>query len=196
MDGVLIESFDAWVAVLDECRARRGLPALGAAGVRATWGQGIAEDCRSLFPGTSVDELSQEYDEGFERHVGLVRAIPGARELVEAAHASETPRAVVTNSPVAMARRVLDQVGLIELLPVLTGGDEVERGKPDPAMVRLALERLGRPAAGSVLLGDTPLDVRAARAAGVFALGYQCEADARVESLREAQLLLGLDVSN
>lgn len=192
MDGVLIESFDAWVAVLDECRVRRGLAPLGEQGVRATWGQGIAEDCRTLFPGTGVEDLSREYDEGFSRHLGRVRAIPGALELVEAARARCVPLSVVTNSPVAMARRVLEQVGLGDPLPLVTGGDEVERGKPDPAIVRLALVRLERPAKGSVLVGDTSLDVAAARAAGVFALGYRCDADARVESLGEAQSLLGL----
>ena len=86
MDGVLIDSFDAWVAVLDECRLRRGLAPLGPAAVRATWGQGIAEDCRTLVPGTSIEELSREYDAGFARHVDRVRRIPGHGS-------SSTPRA-------------------------------------------------------------------------------------------------------
>jgi len=46
--------------------------------------------------------------------------------------------------------------------------DEDGPGKPDPAPVRLALERLG--ATSAWMLGDNPSDVAAARAAGVIPL--------------------------
>ncbi len=192
LDGVLADSFDAWVAVLDGCRARRGLAPLGPAPVRASWGQGIAADVRTFFPGEEIARLAREYDAGFLEHLGLVRAIDGAPATVASIAAAGVPIAVVTNSPVALTRRVLAQLGLAPLVGTIAGGDEVPRGKPDPAVVLLALERLGLAPGEVVLVGDTQLDVAAGRAAGVPVVGYRIQGDVRIDELPALLGLLGL----
>ena len=45
-------------------------------------------------------------------------------------------------------------------------GEDVRRGKPDPEPYMLAADRLGVPAAGCVVLEDSPTGIAAARAAG------------------------------
>ncbi len=184
LDGVLADSFDVWLAVLAECRARRGLRPLEAGDVRAIWGQGIVADCETLFPGTDPRHLAREYADGFARHIERVRAMPGARETVAALAARGVPLALVTNSPRAMARRVLQALALDPAFEVVAAGDEVPRGKPDPALVRLALERLGVAPAAGVMVGDTPADLEAASRAGVPAVGFRLDGgDARVDRL-------------
>ena len=192
LDGVLADSFDAWVAVLDGCRARRGLAPLGPVPVRASWGQGIAADVRTFFPGEEIARLAREYDAGFLEHLGLVRAIDGAPATVASIAAAGVPIAVVTNSPVALTRRVLAQLGLAPRVGTIAGGDEVPRGKPDPAVVLLALERLGLAPGEVVLVGDTQLDVAAGRAAGVPVVGYRIQGDVRIDELPALLGLLGL----
>jgi pyrophosphatase PpaX len=54
---------------------------------------------------------------------------------------------------------------------VAVGGDETERHKPDPAPLLLALERLGVEAGDAAYVGDSPFDMQAARAAGLYAVG-------------------------
>jgi pyrophosphatase PpaX len=54
---------------------------------------------------------------------------------------------------------------------VVVGGDETERHKPDPAPLLLALERLGVEADEAAYVGDSPFDMQAARAAGLYAVG-------------------------
>ena len=49
---------------------------------------------------------------------------------------------------------------------VVTGDDTV-RHKPDPEPLQLALERLAADPAGAVYVGDSPFDIRAAKAAGI-----------------------------
>jgi phosphoglycolate phosphatase len=54
--------------------------------------------------------------------------------------------------------------------PIIGAGD-ARADKPDPAPILMALEQLGHPASRSVwYLGDTALDMVAARAAGVTAV--------------------------
>jgi pyrophosphatase PpaX len=54
---------------------------------------------------------------------------------------------------------------------VVVGGDETERHKPDPAPLVLALERLGAVAEDAAYVGDSPFDMQAANAAGLYAVG-------------------------
>ena len=193
MDGVLVDTFEAWVAVLDECRRRRALAPLGAEGVRACWGQGIKADCETLFPGEDPERLASEYDELFDRHLGLVRAEAGASEAVRAIAAGGVRTAVVTNSPLALTVRIIESLGLADRFDSLAGGDEVRRGKPDPALLFLAIERLGASKDRAVLVGDTRKDLEAARAAGIAMIGYRISGgSARIEALAELPPMLGL----
>ena len=193
LDGVLVDTFDAWVAVLDECRARRGLPPLGPEPVRRTWGQGILADCHSFFPGEDPARLALEYDLGFRRHLGRVRLTPGVRELLHALLLADVPAAVVTNSPRGLTGRILRDHGIADLFAAVACGDEVPRGKPDPAVVHLALGRLGTGPEGTVLVGDTSLDVEAGRAARIPVVGFRIHGgDARVDAMEELYELLAI----
>jgi phosphoglycolate phosphatase-like HAD superfamily hydrolase len=59
-----------------------------------------------------------------------------------------------------------------DLVDAIACGDEVSRGKPDPALVELALDHLGgTPAVFATMIGDTPFDTQAAQTAGASAWG-------------------------
>ncbi len=60
--------------------------------------------------------------------------------------------------------------GLAEAFDVVVGHEDTERHKPDPEPVLLAVERLGGTTREAVYIGDSPFDVGAAKAAGVFAV--------------------------
>ncbi len=77
---------------------------------------------------------------------------------------------IVTAKRRATAELAFASVPLGHLFEVIVGGDETERHKPDPEPLLLALERLGVEATEAAYVGDSPFDVRAARAAGVHAI--------------------------
>ena len=193
MDGVLVDTFEAWVAVLEVCRARRGLSPLGEEGVRATWGQGVRADCNTIFLGEDPALLAREYSDRFPEQISRVVPEEGVLGTVRAIRRAGIRTAVVTNSPVFLARLIVDRIGLAWGFDCLTGGDEVSRGKPDPDIVLLTLRRLGAEAPRAVLVGDTRLDIEAARAAGVPVIGYHIAGgDARIDRLLDLLPLIGL----
>jgi pyrophosphatase PpaX len=56
------------------------------------------------------------------------------------------------------------------LFETVVGGDETERHKPDPAPLLLALERFDARPEEAAYVGDAPFDVKAAKAAGLYAI--------------------------
>ena len=96
------------------------------------------------------------------------------------------PLALVTGRPRAEAEWFLDRAGIASFFKAVVAMEDA-RAKPDPAPVRLALERLGVRRAW--LIGDTPDDVRCAKQAGVLPLGVVAPGDDRslaAAALRDA----------
>ena len=58
-------------------------------------------------------------------------------------------------------------VPLRHLFDTVVGGDETERHKPDPEPLLLAAERMGVRPEDAAYVGDSPFDIRAAKAAGM-----------------------------
>lgn len=115
-------------------------------------------------------ERMQETYYAFQRrmHDDMVRPYPGAVEAVARLAEAGVPLAVVTSKAGEMAGRTLDRCGLAERFAVVVTADDVERGKPDPEPVLVALEALGvEPSERVLFVGDSPHDLKAGRDAGV-----------------------------
>jgi HAD superfamily hydrolase (TIGR01549 family) len=111
------------------------------------------------------DELRDRWEELFDELIGEVAPLEGARELI--ADLKERGRTVVLASS-SIERHLdhyLDLLDVRELLDGWTTKDDVEATKPEPDLVRAALDKAGTGEA--TMLGDTPWDVEAARKAGL-----------------------------
>jgi len=69
-----------------------------------------------------------------------------------------------------MVQLAFQALPLLEAFDVVVCGEDTKRHKPDPEPIRLALERLGAGAQDAAYVGDSPFDVAAAKAAGVYAV--------------------------
>ncbi len=63
---------------------------------------------------------------------------------------------------------------LAPIIKVTCGLQDTRRLKPHPAPVQLAASRLGVPVANCLMVGDTAVDVKAARRAGAWSIGVLC----------------------
>ena len=60
---------------------------------------------------------------------------------------------------------------LEENFSVVIASEDTKRHKPDPDPVLAAIERLGADVSEAAYVGDSPFDIRCAKAAGAFAVG-------------------------
>ena len=74
---------------------------------------------------------------------------------------------IASNKPAVFSRQLLAGFGLAELFAFIGGPDLGFPEKPDPAMVRAALEAMDVPPAETLYVGDMTVDVATARAAGL-----------------------------
>jgi phosphoglycolate phosphatase len=102
-------------------------------------------------------------------HLDHVTPMPGAEEALLAG--TPWPRGVVSNKAGAYLRAEAVHLGWSAYFGAVVGAGDAAADKPDPAPILLALQRLGFSASPEVwYLGDTALDMKAARAAGVTAV--------------------------
>ncbi|HET9184569.1 MAG TPA: HAD-IA family hydrolase [Solirubrobacterales bacterium] len=95
------------------------------------------------------------------------RPLPGAEEALAGARERGLRLAVVSNWDVSLAG-ILRELELDRHLDAIVSSAEVGEAKPQPAVFRRALERLGLEPAAALHVGDSwDLDVAGARAAGL-----------------------------
>lgn len=185
MDGVLLHSGRLWHAVTNRVLADFGLPAVDYADFMATFGQGVAADLAQFYPGRTRAEVEAALERHFLPQLGAMQPMPGAAEALDLLAARGIGRAVVTNTPTALATRMLAYFRLLERVQLLVGGGDAPE-KPAPDLVHLALDRLGLGPGEVLYVGDSWADGAATRAAGVFMLGLGTdEGDRRIEALAE-----------
>ncbi|MBD9404833.1 HAD family phosphatase [Acidovorax sp. ACV02] len=92
---------------------------------------------------------------------------PGAASLLQALRQAGVPCAVASSSRRDEIEHRLARVGVLQHFHAWAGGNEVPRGKPDPALYLLAAARLGVDPIQCLAFEDSENGARAAQAAGV-----------------------------
>jgi HAD superfamily hydrolase (TIGR01509 family) len=176
MDGVLVDSEDAWVA-----RERGDLLPRVVPDASVSLAEITGMNYRDIYDYLAAEyevamtkpEFLAWYDEAAETVYGEeVSLLPGAAALVADLRATGVPVALVSSSPVAWIDVVLERFGLA-FDDVVSGDDFDGPGKPDPALYRRATDRLGVAPADTVAVEDSVHGIEAARRAGLTVVGFR-----------------------
>ena len=108
---------------------------------------------------------------------------PGVREALDVFRDRGLRMAVLTNKPVKASRGIVDGLGVHDHFFRVYGGNSFERKKPDPMGVERLIEEAGADAARTIMIGDSGVDIRTARNAGIPVVGVTW--GFQPESLRE-----------
>ena len=151
----------------------------------AVGGSTIFEQMRAFDP-NRVDELVDAYRAHNTPLHDELRPFHGMEELLGGLKAEGRRLGIVTakrRRTIDLAFRVLD---LERFFEAVVTADSTERHKPDPEPVLHALELLGAVPREAAFVGDSPFDMGAGSAAGVFTVGVSWGGLHPEEALRAA----------
>jgi len=129
------------------------------------------------------DDLRGRWEEIFEEMIPEIAPLPGARDLLVGLKEQGLAVVIASSSIQDHLDVFLDLLDAREVVDDWTMKDDVEQSKPEPDLVRAALDKAGTEDA--FMLGDTPWDVESARKAGIPTLCVLTGGFARAE-LEEA----------
>jgi pyrophosphatase PpaX len=116
------------------------------------------------------EELLRVYREHNEPLHAELRCCPGMEDALLRLRDEGRRLGLVTAKRRRMVELAFQALQLAEIFDVVVCGEDTKRHKPDPEPILLALERLGSRAEDAAYVGDSPFDIAAARAAGVYAV--------------------------
>ena len=175
LDGTLCDTRLDLVRSTNHVRESFGLVPLEPRAIERLVGHGA----RVLVERALGAERRELHDEGERRllaHYGehcldTTRPYAGLVELIDSLSAAGVRFAVVTNKLLALSRKILDGLDLERRLVAVVGGDSLPERKPHPGGVEHVLALTGIDRGEALMIGDSPIDVATARAAGIAACG-------------------------
>jgi HAD superfamily hydrolase (TIGR01509 family) len=173
-DGVLVDSEILSAEVEAEALSHLGVPV-------------TSQDVMSRFLGLTQAELERKFEHDYgirlppdhaqttsqmlrKAYLTRLDLVPGVRKVIEEL---AIPFCVASNSPPSKLGLGLSVTNLFELVyPNIFCSKLVARGKPAPDLFLYAAKTMGADPARAVVVEDSVVGIKAAKAAGMLAIGF------------------------
>ena len=174
MDGTLSDSLDHYYRMACEIVEAAHAPPISRERVCELMGSGAPDLLRRLLPPDFPDSeatlasIVRERLPAWMRAAERIEPLPGCVDLLRRLHA-RGHLGIATSSGRALP--YLDAWGVRPLFQAIVGREDVRRRKPHPDVVLHCLHQLELEPHDAVYVGDSPIDIEAGRAAGLFTVG-------------------------
>jgi pyrophosphatase PpaX len=155
----------------------------------AVGGPGLEAQMVALDP-DRVDDLVRVYREHNEPLHDTLECCAGMEDVLARLKERGHRLGIVTAKRRLTVDLAFARLPIEHLFETVVGGDETERHKPDPAPLLLALERLGARPEDAAYIGDSPFDMQAAKAAGLYAIGVSWGRIHTADKLADADVVI------
>ncbi len=174
LDGTLLDTRRDLSEGVNRLLESLGLPRLRQEQVLGYVGRGASSLIRRSLDAADPQGQVPRDDAIYRRFLDHYRAVwldttrpyPGVEEGLERLAAAGLPMAVVSNKPEGPTRVIVEGLGLSRYFGIVLGGDSLPTKKPDPAPLLHAAEVLGVEISHCIMVGDSDVDIEAARRAG------------------------------
>ncbi|MDI7268849.1 MAG: HAD-IA family hydrolase [Myxococcota bacterium] len=171
LDGTLVDTLGGITAALAEALADCGLRPVPAERVREIVGDGPRSLCLRAMGGNADDEAVERVLRRFrERYAASPlrgsSPYPGVPAVLD--RLAPRPLGLCTNKGRRVAELVADAFGIAERVSAMLAEDDLPARKPDPRPILHLAASLGAAPAATLVVGDGPQDILAARNAGAL----------------------------
>jgi len=172
LDGTLVDTAPDLSNALNHVLTARGHDPVPAAAVREAVGRGaramIEEALERAATQDDVDRMLADFLVHYEANIATEsRPFPGAMAALERLSSAGARLAVCTNKRESLTRMLLQALELQDYFAATAGRDTFGVSKPDPGHLLGVIAAAGGTASRAVMVGDSAVDIAAARGAGV-----------------------------
>jgi len=173
LDGTLIDSSDGVVEAVNYSLRQMNQPQQPPDVIKQYIGYPLSKMYPD-FTDAPVKDLYRHFQmKAAESVVNSTVALPGAKDILHRLHGEGYHIGIGTTKVRRHIMGIVDRFGWQDLIIAFTGGDEVPRVKPDPAVFVETMARMKALPEETVVVGDTENDVIAARAVPVKVIGIR-----------------------
>jgi phosphoglycolate phosphatase len=174
LDGTLIDSKRDLADSVNAMRVHLGEPPLADETVYSYVGNGAPVLVRRALPGRPEEEIQcglGYFLEYYRDHMLDATTLYPVREALDELLTANVKMAVLTNKPLRFSEHLIKGLGLDGHFFRIYGGNSFEEKKPYPKGIELLMEESGIGRAGTIMVGDSAVDILTARNAQVRACG-------------------------
>jgi HAD superfamily hydrolase (TIGR01509 family) len=139
-----------------------------------------------------VEDLIQRkrsiFNDAFDTKEDL-ELLEGVRNLIEDLHQNGIQLILASSASKVTIDRVFTRFGLYDFFTHIVSGEDFPKSKPHPAIFEYAASLSVAPKENCIVIEDSTNGVRAAKAAGIFCVGYNSE-HSKDQNLTEADRVI------
>lgn len=178
LDGTLVDSLPSLAYCGNYALEKNGLKPQPEEAYKYFAGDGPIELIKRavLAAGGSIEKdwesAYADYEVIFKTHCNYgIKIYDGLKEVLDTMKAKGTKLAVVTNKPQAGAEKVIEELFGKNYMDIIVGSSPDRPRKPNKAQAVYAMETLGLKQEDCMYVGDTNVDMKTGKAAGLFTIG-------------------------
>lgn len=169
----------------------------------------VSDELYASFTGNSTRNVYQKLKDQFaleeeiEKLVDIKRALfndafdtkedlfllDGVEKLIKDLHANGMQLILASSSAKVTIDRIFKRFGLYPYFSHIVSGEDFPKSKPDPAIFVKAAELSGMPKENCIVIEDSTNGIIAAKAAGLYCIGYDSE-HSKLQDLSEADQIV------
>jgi len=186
IDGTLADAFGMIAGCFNAVMESLNRPTKSVKEVRRLVGTGSRELLAPFVPRDRLDGALELFYRRYDhRYLEETHPMPNALELLEELHQKEIKIAAASNKRGIHCRGGLDRLGMLRYMELCVGAGDITNLKPDPDMIHKILKETAVASKDAVMVGDSPIDVATAHAAGLPCVAVSTGSHTRLE-LEEA----------
>ena len=191
LDGVIINSFDAWLHVFNKTRRHFKLKELTKEEFRRkAWGKILDTELKKNFPDKNIKEIKDQYKALIAKSIDKIKLLPGSKDVLLEIKKKNIRIGLVTNNFRKPVKKILELHKIGKYFDAIVAEEDVEMPKPYPDGILKACKKLNVQPDEIIYVGDRENDYKAGKAAGAFVVGLNTKGDLIISQLKDLLQLL------
>lgn len=172
VDGTLLDTKEYIYGAFNFAITKHGLDKITQAQIDAVIGQPLVECYKILAPNGDVELLCNSHRQFQENNLNLSKSFKNTKSVLKQLKKKGYKLGAVTNRSNTVLL-TLKQDGLLEYFNAVVTSDDLslKKLKPNPEHLLFALKKISGEPEFSLMVGDTPTDMKAGKAAGIKTVG-------------------------